>query len=118
MSEKTKGAAGPHPLALEVGKLVEVGLVFRPDQNSEWRPAPDYTPWTGEIKEIPKESAINGNVNVMPEEGRGGYGFDTIHPLICDLSPRPIRDGSAIEVRHSIRPLIVELGDVAINSGE
>jgi hypothetical protein len=105
MSEQTTQASEPHPMALEIGRLVSVNVLFRADPSSPWLSAAehtDYRPWVGQIAGMTPTKAINGFVNVLPLYPVTVDGFLQSHPSMCDLSPRTeeLPNGHSVEIRH------------------
>jgi hypothetical protein len=100
MTEVVHNTPESLPVAQQVGRRVMVSIEVRLDPNSAWQPidTEKFEPWEGQIRPLPKQSARNGNVNVMPEEPRGDRD-PSLHPRVIDLSARAI-ESTAAEVRH------------------
>ena len=110
MNMETQKNLGDQPdIASDIGRKVIVGLLYQAGAAGEWLPAPEYDEWRGEIVRLPKQSAVNGNVYVMPEDPLGTE-YPTRHLRVCDRSPRQIQLGNGTEVviRHFLRSVLPE----------
>jgi hypothetical protein len=97
MKEVVQNTPEALPVAQQVGRKVLVSVQVRLSEEGPWYQS-SYEPWVGVILTLSQSKSVNGYVNVMPEEPRGGD-YPSRHPRIIDLSARAIENTSA-EMRH------------------